>query len=129
MTEALSAYEDQVRAIIRERGWVVLNVPAPDGESAWVHTAGMTEVGLAELVMVGVPAGDEFVSGALACVDFLAGLSLDEDLQPGQVYPIPTQDSVRVAEFGPDRGLPWMVHKLYGAINPRLLLITPEYEG
>lgn len=128
MEAATSAYTDQVRASIRQHGWAALDIPAPDGDTTWVYTAGLTEIGLPELVMVDVPSADMFITGAAACLDYLAGLSLDEELRAGGVYDIPTTNRVRVTDAPPDHGVPWMIRELYADQAPRLLLVSPIYE-
>lgn len=108
----------QMRQVIREQGWAV------KGVGPYIaYTVGMTDAGLPELVLIGVP-----VEPAARVLNELARRSLDAELVPGRLYRVAEAArafGVREVPAEPARRLMVYATAVYGD-RWRVLEVLPE---
>lgn len=80
-------YAAQLRTIIAEHGWAVQGVHATETAPPFSYTVGLTDAGLPELIIIGLPTN---VAGIV--LNRLAKESLTEELETGRKYDLPNGD-------------------------------------
>jgi hypothetical protein len=89
-------YAARLRQIIAEHGWAVQTIHGDQDDPPFSYTVGLTEAGLPELVIIGLP---ENVAGTI--LNMLAKRSLETDLEVGQRYELPNGDQNLEYLIGP----------------------------
>ncbi len=117
---------DEVRPLIREHGWMVQTVDAGRLHAELAYTVGLTDAGLPELVLTGLP---ERRSGRL--LNFLAGQMVRSGPPaPGEVLvatkELPAFEVVRLSS--PSAHLVTAV-QMYGEELRALQLVYPDEHG
>lgn len=89
-------YAAQLRQIIAEHGWAVQTVHGDLVDPSFSYTVGLTDAGLPELIIIGLP---ERASGLI--LNQLARRSLEAELVVGQRYELPNADHTLEYLIGP----------------------------
>jgi hypothetical protein len=139
------AYLTEVRAVIREHGWMVQGVTnlgcecCPGGVPAhtedrdpYLYTVGLTDAGLPELVL-NLPGREthEWLRFGQRLLNAYAGHSLHEELEVGRTYPAGIANMtavIGVPTINRDGGF-WLgtAYELYGRRNVRALEVQPQW--
>jgi hypothetical protein len=110
--------------LIRAHGWMCAGHEMPSGQlaSTITYTAGLTEAGIAELAMVGLP-----YNNAAVLLNFLARLHLENTLREGSMVPMPNATELKLVDapglIGP------VARALYGRRVRFLQAMWPDGRG
>lgn len=132
LAEAANVAVADAKRRIHAQGWMVQGVASSSdasGDGDMMFTVGLTEAGLPELVIIGIPRDPAGHAVAVAVLNHLARLSLADELVAGGVYPAGLDEAeVTVTDRQPGKplSLAWL---MYGRDRVRHLLIEPHQAG
>jgi hypothetical protein len=122
--EAMTYLREQAIPLIRDHGWMIAGHTrselSPGG--AITYTAGLTEAGIAELAMTGLPHEPSAV-----LLNFLARVHLESEFSAGREVLMPNATTLRLVDapgvIGP------IARSLYGARARFLQVLWPDPQG
>lgn len=119
------------RRRIAAHGWMIQGVHNLEDETGdWMFTVGLTEAGLPELVLSGIPRHVVAQGIAETVINHLARLSLSEELESGRLYGAGLDDGTEVTVVERELEKPLgLALAMYGRERVRYLVIEPVGEN